>query len=169
MMARRKRKQIEAIAEIVPPTPEQIAKGASPGFVVHVESWTMAKAYRTNNSLDQWRGSKGFHDGTFAAIEWCQARWEARGHIGKLCATYEPTVGAGGGNVARDVELRDELDKMKALFPPSYWDVFENVCRWGQPAGVACSEWANNSPQAIAQAKAIVGMVANIIAMKQGM
>lgn len=165
----RKRDKFTPLEELVTPTPEQMAKGnITSGFVVHVDTWTTAKAHRVSNQLDQWfaEGRPGFEDGARAAINWCQARWEARGIIGRQCANYSPTSGTGGGNTLRDIEMRDELDEMKALFPPRYWDIFENVCRWGQPAGVAGSDQANNNPQAISAARAIVGMIANMIAME---
>ena len=170
-MARKARKTREVVQPIECPTPEQMAKGnVSPLFVVHVESWTTTKAHRTFDIIDRWfsEGWPGFDEPARAAINWCQERWNARGVIGKQSANYSPTCGS-GGNAVRDIELRDELDHEKARFPQSHWDVFENVCRWGQPAGVAGSDWANNDPQAIASARAIVGMVANMIAMHKGM
>lgn len=163
----RKRDFRMPIEVAVEPTPEQLAKGdIKPGFVVHVDSWTTAKAHRRSSILDQWfeQGAEGFHDGARAAIEWCQVRWEARGVIGRQCANYAPTIGTGSGNVVRDIELRDELDAMKAMFPQAYWDVFEGVCRWGRTAGVAGSDMANNRPQAVAKAQAIVGLIACVIA-----
>lgn len=168
----RKRDQIIPIEELVAPTAEQIAKGnIVPRFIVHVDSWTTAKAHRVSNQLDQWFDGNypGFEAPARAAIEWCQARWEARGVIGRQCANYSPTSGSGGGNVVRDIELRDELDEMRDLFPSAYWFVYENVCRWGMPAGVAGSDQARNSPQAISAARAIVGLIANMIAQRKGL
>lgn len=162
-----KRKARSPIEVIVEPTPEQMAKGnVKPGYVVHVDSWTTTKAHRVSNVLDQWfeQRAPGFHDGARAAIEWCQVRWEAWGTIGRQCANYSPTVGSGGGSVARDVELRDELDTIRAMFPEDYWTVFEGVCRWGLPSGKAGSGMARNNPQAQAKAQAIVGLIACVIA-----
>jgi hypothetical protein len=168
-----KRKPFVPVEELVAPTPEMMAKGnVLAKFVVHVEDWTTAKAHRVSNILDQWfdQGQPGFDDPARAAIDWCLVRWEARGVIGKQCANYSPTCGTGGGNVVRDIELRDELDDVRKSIrvPAVYWDVFENVCRWGEPAGVAGSDFANNNPQAIASARAIVGLVANLIASDRG-
>lgn len=168
----RKRVVPQPIEELVAPTPEQIAKGNIVSrYQVHVETWTTAKAHKVSNQLDQWfdAGLPGFEAPARAAIEWCQARWEAWGVIGRQCANYSPTSGTGGGNVVRDVELRDELDEMRAMFPPAYWRVFEGVCRWGMPAGVAGSDLARNNPQAISAARAIVGLIANMIAQRKGL
>lgn len=122
------------------------------------------------STLDRWfrDGDTGFGEGSRLAVEWCQKRWEARGYIGKLCANYSPTVGTGSCDADRDVELRDELDEVKGWFPHAYWTVFENVCRHGLPAGTAGSDLADNPAQAIAAAKATVGLVASFIAMRKG-
>jgi hypothetical protein len=165
-----KRKDIVPVEELIAPTPEQLAKGnVSARFVVHVDSWTTAKAHKVSNVLDRWfdEGRAGFEAPARAAIEWCQTRWEARGVIGRQCASYSPASG-GGGQAVRDIEMRDELDDMKGLFPARHWNVFENVVRWGYPAGDAGGEFANNDPQAIASARAIVGLIANVIAMRIG-
>lgn len=142
-------------------TPEQRAKGTYEGG---------GRRIRNSAIVEKWfkEGHIGFHEGARLAIEWCHKRWEARGVIGKLCASYEPTIGHGGGNPARDIELRDELDTIKAEFHPAHWDIFENVVRWGSPAGVAGSDLADNPPQAIASARAVVGMIASFIATKRG-
>lgn len=174
-MARKNRnarkREIVPIEELVAPTPEQMAKGnIKAGFVVHVDSWTTTKAHRVYSVIDDWfdQGWPGFEEPARAAINWCHARWEARGVIGKQCANYSPVRG-GSGNAGRDSEIRDELDTMKALFPIKHWDVYENCVRWGQPAGRAGSDFANNNPQAIASARAIVGMIANMIAHRIGL
>jgi hypothetical protein len=153
------------------PTPEQIAKGMERGIVVHVETWTASTAHRNRSGiLERWFDKRevGFEEGARAAIEWCQERWHARGHIGKLTANYTPTVGTGQSNVARDIEMRDELDEVRAWFHPMHWNVFEDVCRWGHPAGHAAASMGDNPGQCIATAKAIVGLIANTIAMRKG-
>lgn len=169
-MAKAKRKkQPQPVERIETPTPEQQAKGNVQSlFIVHVETWTTTKAHRVSNIIDKWFDERwpGFEEPARAAIDWCQERWNARGVIGKQCATYGFT--SGGGEAVRDIELRDELDREKERFPPAHWSVFENVLRWGLPAGTAGSDWANNDPQAIASARAIVGMIANMIAMRRG-
>jgi len=166
-----KRKDPVPIEELMAPPPEQLAKGnVTSRFTVHVDTWTTAKTHRVSSVLDRWfeEGRIGFEAPALAAIEWCQVRWHARGTIGKLCASYSPTTGSGSLEVVRDIELKDELDQMRELFPLDYWNVLENVVRWGMPAGVAGSEHANNDPQAIASARAIVGMIANMIAHRIG-
>lgn len=152
------------------PTPEQLAKGnVERETIIHIESYQRASIHRVSGIVERWfaEGHVGFEEPARAAIDWCMERWEARGVIGRQVANYEP-VTAYGSNVVRDIELVDELDRVARGFPKAYWDVFENVCRWGEPAGVAGSKLARNTPQAQAAARAIVGMTANMVAMKIG-
>ncbi len=142
-------------------------------FVFHVESFTQAQTKRNAVSrvVDKWfeQGDVGFHHGARLAVEWCHERWEARGTIGRLCANYEPTIPSGGNSqYARDIDIRDELDEVRSWFHPVHWSIFEGVVRWGYPAGAAGSELADNTPQAIASAKTVVGMIASFIAAKRG-
>lgn len=169
-MAKRKRKQLE---QIVTPTPEQIAQGGyKRGMVMHVETATGSLAFiNRSNIVDRWfaEGWPGFEEPARMAINWCHERWEARGEIGNLSASYGAEGGGSGNNqYARDIELKDELDRVKAMFHPEHWRVFENVVRWGIPAGSAGMRLAKNTPQAIASSRATVGLVANYIAMKRG-
>lgn len=127
------------------------------------------RTFRRNTLLDRWfdEGGPGFGPGAELAVKWCQRAWESQGIIGRLTAAYEPTIG-GAANHEYIVEMREELIYTQRQFPPAFWCVFENVVRHGQPAGVAGSDLAANSPQATACAKAIVGMVASMIAMQRG-
>lgn len=149
-------------------TPAQHAKGTYESRIHPSQGRRM-----TNRSsiLDRWFADRepGFDEGARLAIEWCHKRWEARGTIGSLTASYEPATGSGGQCEAeRGVMLRDELDEVKGWFHPAHWDVFEGVVRWGQPAGVAGSELADNPAQAIASARVVVGMIASFIAARKG-
>ena len=172
-MAKRTKRQAKTAKQIEArpaeaPTPEQMAKGdVVVQFVTHVETNTITKAHRVSSIVERWfaEGWPGFDEPARAAIDWCHVRWEARGIIGKQCANYSPTNGA-GGNAGRDMELTDELDMIKNRFPAPFWRVFENVVRWGQPAGTCGSSMAKNGKQAISSARATVGMIANMIAME---
>lgn len=166
-MARAGRKQDKA-----KPTAEQLANGRyGKGFVMHVESATQTETYVSRNDIvEKWfaQGWPGFEQPARLAINWCHKCWEARGVIGSQTGNFEPVQGGQSNQYARDVELVDELDKVRQWFHPVHWQIFENTVRWGQPAGVAGSDLASNHPQAIASARAIVGLVANFIAAKRG-
>lgn len=145
-------------------------------FIVHQETNTIAETAcnRASHIVDKWfaEGWPGFEEPARAAINRCAKLWEVRPVVGKLTAAYEPTVF--GGAPANDYGILSALDdngqleRWQALFHPAHWEVFEAVVRWGNPAGVAGSEMANNTPQSIASARAIVGLVANVIAMQRG-
>jgi hypothetical protein len=58
-----------------------------------------------------------------------------------------------------------ELKRLEGRVPRAYWDVYENVCRWDEEAGVAGSKLASNSRSAIDAAKTTVAFTASLIAM----
>jgi hypothetical protein len=173
-MAMKRGRKMKHIAEkLEEPNAAQLARGDfRRDYVTHVETNTKAMAYRNrSNIVEKWftEGWPGFEEPARLAINWCHDAWEARGIIGKFSANYEPTIGSGGNSqYARSVELRDDLDRIKQLFHPTHWQVYENVVRWGLPAGVAGSDMAANTGQSIAAARATVGLVANFIAAKRG-
>ncbi len=99
-----------------------------------------------------------------AAINHCLRLWRLTSASGRLVANLDRTVfGApGDGNMA-EIEARDDLKRIKAGFPFKYWDVFENVCRFDEPAGVAGSSLAVDDVSRRTMARTIVLMVADII------
>lgn len=139
-------------------------------FIHHDETGTkaQAKVNRASTVLDKWMadGGIGFEAGAITAIGVCVFYWERMGSQ-KLTADYEHRIPGGLNGTSAD-EARDEMARIKAGIPRPYWDVFENVVRHRLPAGVAGSDMAENPAQSIASAKAIVGMVANLIAMREG-
>lgn len=62
-------------------------------------------------------------------------------------------------------EALDELCRLKERTPRPYWDVYENVCRFDEEAGVAGSRIASNSRSAVDAAKTTVAFTASLIAM----
>jgi hypothetical protein len=66
-------------------------------------------------------------------------------------------------------EALDELSRFKKHVPRRFWDVFENVCRFDEEAGVAGSRLATNARSAIDAAKTTVAFTASMIAQWRGM
>lgn len=128
------------------------------------------RTFRRNTLLDRWfeEGGPGFGPGEKLAVDWCHKVWESTGIIGRLSASYEPTIGGGRVNHEHALEMRDAFRDIVAQIPADRWSIFQNVVRHGLPAGVAGSDLANNTAQATAATKAIVGMVASMIAMQRG-
>ena len=90
--------------------------------------------------------------------------------IGKQCSSYEPPT-ARCSLPHEDLYGLDAQKELQRLFrdiPKDYLDVFENVVRWGHPAGVAGMGIFGNVGQATASAKTIVGFVASMIAAREG-
>ncbi len=169
---RKRQRKSPAITPAVPPTDAQLATGEyEQGFVMHAESATKAHTYRRQSSIvNKWieDGETGFEVPAQRAIADCVTLWERIGSA-KVTANYGEHVAAsthGEGYIAH--EALAEITRRKHLVPSKYWDVFEAVVRYEEPAGVAGSHFAKNNPQQIASARAIVGLVANVIAMKCG-
>lgn len=141
-------------------------------FVSNDENRSKAQTWRNREStiLEQWfkNGGIGFEEGARRAIMDCQALWARMGEP-RLIAHYgERMAGSTHGDGYTQQEASDEMHFRRKMFPPAYWSVFEAVVRHNEPAGVAGSRLANNRPQQIAMAKAIVGMVASMMAARLG-
>ena len=140
-------------------------------FPHHHESETKAKTQRNtvSNIVDKWflEGGIGFEAGAKQAVEYCIFLWHRAGTQGRLTSNYGERIPGGAKGMSQE-EAIDELAFVKKSFPHAYWDVFENVVRWGQPAGTAGSELATNTAQSIAAAKAVVGFIASHLAMQLG-
>ena len=62
----------------------------------------------------------------------------------------------------------DEIKRISGSFPGHYWDVFQNVCRFDEPAGVAGSKLqSTRKHSAETTARTIVCLVADMIAMRE--
>jgi hypothetical protein len=174
-MTRAKRKARKPIAAepMDLPTPEQIRNGDFERvFTNHVDSNTKAMTFRRKDSsiIETWHKQKavGFEEPAMRAIADCVTFWARMGEP-RVTANYgERMAGSTHGDGHTQQEAADEIAFRKKLVPRTYWDVFESVVRFNEPAGYAGSRFASNRPQQIASARAIVGLVANVIAMRMG-
>lgn len=171
-----KRKQANAFKlDAVLPTPEQIINGDfERDFITHAETNTKAMTYRNSTILEKWikEGGPGFDTGSQRVIADCLLFWSIA-KPSKVTAQYGERTPAGTNDNARFTreDAIDELHYRKKLLGAGMdwaWDVFENVVRHNEPAGVAGSRFASNRPQQIQSAKVITGMVASFIASKLG-
>lgn len=141
--------------------------------VMHVETNTRAETYKLiplPRVIEQWheKGLPGFEEPAMDAMRRCIALWEARPLIGSMAAQYKPAIKGGANDydrhVIRALDDTDELDRYRAMFHPAHWRVFEAVVRYDkdlQDAGMEA-----NAKQSRASARAIVGLVANVIASR---
>lgn len=105
------------------------------------------------------------------AISYMRRLWELSGLWQRVTANYGHSVGGGGNaehRAALEIDAREDLHRIRGYIPPVYMEVFENVCRWGHPAGTAgelLSEGSNRA--ADVRAHLCVCFVADLIAMKE--
>jgi hypothetical protein len=130
----------------------------------------MAWKRKDSSIIETWhkQGAVGFEEPAMRAIADCVTFWQRMGEP-RITANYGERIAASThGDGYTQQEAADEIALRKRLVPRQYWDVFENVVRHNEPAGIAGSRFASNRPQQIASARAIVGLVANVIAMRFG-
>jgi len=121
---------------------------------------------RGGTPVARWKAAKLLSDSQVAAIDHCETLWSRLG--GKaLVMDLARIPGVGQGNGWAEQEALDDLKRIKGYVPGKYWCVFENVCRFDQPAGTAGSDLANNTRSAIDAARIVVMFVADIVAMKE--
>lgn len=171
-MAKAKRKKVEPILPLDGPTEAQLANGVyEREVIIHGEDGARATVHinRECNVLERWmdEGGDGFGPGACQAIRDCQFFW-SRLSGPRLIANYGERIPSGRCDGVGQSEALSELAHYSKGIPQPYWEVFENVCRFGEPAGVAGSRYAKNKPQQIQSAKVITGFVASLIASKLG-
>jgi hypothetical protein len=144
-------------------------------FVTHVETGTKAytKLNRGGSPVDRWMASGKLTEAQVAVIQWCYARWELSGLKQRVTANYGERVPGEGSNelrVAEKLAARADLYRVMDYFPfplDAYWNVFENVCRFDMPAGVAGLALSQSSRSADARAHQVVCFVADYIGSKE--
>lgn len=124
---------------------------------------------RGGTAVARWHRTGEITDIQLGAIEYVQGLWERAATVPGL--VFDPMKvpgGAGGDGLAQHQALSD-LHDLRGRIPHRYWSVFENVCRWDEPAGTAGSALATNSRSALTSARICVCFVADLIAMWRGM
>lgn len=158
------------------PTPEQVMNGEfERDFVTHVGSNTKAMVYKRKDStiVEKWlrEDPATFGEPARRVIADCVSLWAQMGEP-RVTANYGERIAASNDHDGyRADRARRRLEDMRQALGPymrHYWCVWENVLRHNEPAGVAGSHFANNTPQRIQSAKVIVGMVANTLAGRLG-
>lgn len=143
----------------------------APAFVLHAETGTKTRAHinRESTILEKWmrEGPPFFPPGACLVIRDCQYLWHRMGSP-RLAALYGEWLPRSTGDGLTQHEASSEIEHLLAGIPRVHRDVFENVVRHLEPAGVAGSRLATNAPGQIAAAKHIVGLVACIVAARKG-
>jgi hypothetical protein len=119
---------------------------------------------RGGTAVDRWFISDRngmFEEPQQRAIGYCRVLWHRASGLTAMDPTAERLDCQEG---LSQQEALDELQDLKRRIPRPYWDVFENVCRFDEEAGVAGSTLANNKRSAVDAAKTCVAFTASLIA-----
>ena len=127
---------------------------------------------RGGRPVTRWTAAGLLSDSQLAAIAHCERLWAMLG--GKSLVANLERVPGGSGNGWAEQEALDDLARIKDYVPAKWWSVFEDVCRFDEPAGFAGSKLAEDrSDPEIAErdravaARLTVQFVADVIAMKE--
>lgn len=130
----------------------------------YVREGNRAAINRGGTPIARWRASGALSDGQLLAIDFCLRLWDRAGRHNGLVMDLLKVVGQEPSSGWAQQEALDELKWLKGKIPARYWDVFENVCRFDEPAGTAGSKLASNSRSAVDAARVCVCFVADLIA-----
>lgn len=125
---------------------------------------------RGGTPIMRWLSAGKLSDTQALAIQTCYRLWAICGLEQRTTAAYGERIAS--SDVADDhraatvLEAMEDLARIESYIPNSYWQVYENVCRFDEPAGVAGSRLGSNRG-AEDRAHTIVCFVADMIAMKE--
>lgn len=154
------------------PTDAQLAHGGYVrDYVTHVDSNTKAMAFiAAHDPVDRWKRAGRLSITQLAAIGYCERLWRLAGLEQRVTANYGERIrGHAESRAVNEIEAREDLHRVQGYVPPQWWSVFENVVRWREAAGVAGSSLGFGERGAIDRAHTVVCIVADLIAMKEGL
>lgn len=154
------------------PTPEQIAKGDTERrFVTHAETATKAMAHISAHSpVERWIRAERLSDSQIAAIALVRGLWGKCGLKQRTTANYGERLPVAFENewaAVHKIQAQRDLDRIESYVPAHWWECFENVCRFDEPAGVAGSSLGYGSRNAEVRAHMIVVCTADLIAREE--
>ena len=117
--------------------------------------------------VERWKSYGLLSETQVSAIDYCQNLWEKVGTSRPIVADYLRVPGMPGGDGLAEQYALSELHDLKREFPLQYWDVWESVCRHGEPGGVAGSRWVEDNKRASQSALMCIRFVGDLIAMKR--
>lgn len=170
-MTRKRRKAAQPFL-LDGPTPEQLAKGGyERKFITHVETATKPMAHVVaTEPVERWHKEGRLSDTQYAAIALVRALWRLAGVSQRVTANYGERMPPGTTNewlAVQEIEAREDLHRIQAWFPRHYWEMFEAVCRFDEPAGTAGSRLGWGTRSARDRAHTVVCFIADYIASKE--
>lgn len=142
-------------------TPEQRQKGTYQGERLIVNN---------HDPVARWVAAKRLTDSQQLAIGYVRRLWDIAGLERPVTANYgHVSIGAGCAErrAAIEIDAREDLHRCQDYVPMQYWSIFELVCRWGEPAGVAGGSLGFGDRSGAERAHQVVCFVADVVAMKE--
>jgi hypothetical protein len=121
---------------------------------------------RGGTAVDRWTKAGALSDSQLAGILHCQTLWAKLGSQ-SVVIDFERVRGLPHGEGYSQHEALAEIHRIKSAYPLAYWDVFERVCRFDEPAGTAGSRLSNIKRSAEIAARTIVCFIADMIATRE--
>lgn len=141
--------------------------------VLHVETFTIActKRNRGGTPVMRWLAAKKLSETQMLAIMLCYRLWDLCGIKQRVTGTYGERLAVSEAHIdhraVTTLEATEDLYRIQSYIPTPYWEVFQNVCRFDEPAGVAGHAAGYSSRTAERRAHAIVCFVADTIAQNE--
>lgn len=157
-----RKKTVNYVEPLIPPEAE-----AHGDFARHMKH----TVNRGGTAIDRWRSAKLLSDAQVAAILHMFRLWELTTSSRSVVANLDRGIAgtAGDGNMA-EIEARLNLHRIIDYFPhpiDAYYHIFENCCRFDEPAGVAGSRLAGGDRTGPRAALTVVQFVADTIYMRE--
>ena len=171
--AKRTRQRKDAIPMDTPTEAQLNNHAYQRRFVTHAETNTKAIAFvSSHDPVERWLQAGRLSCTQEVAIDAVRRLWGILGHGPKVTATYGERTPRGNVEyrAINEIEAREDITRIEGYFPGllrTYWHVFENVCRWGMPAGVAGGDLGYGTRSGDVRAHQIVCFVADFIAAKE--
>lgn len=124
---------------------------------------------RGGTPIRRWIAAGLLTESQQAAIAHCLNLWGIISGSGSLSCNLgkDGVRSASGLGHPREVEAREDLKRIRGYFPLRYWDCFENVARWDEPAGVAGSKLSVKKDSHETAARLTVQFVADTIYLRE--
>src|SRR5690606_15090403 len=128
---------------------------------------------RGGTPLCRWIAAGKLSDSQMLAIQECRRLWAIAGVEQRTTANYGERLAASSHSddhrAIVEIEAREDLRRIQGYFKglEKWWQIFENVVRFDEPAGVAGSRLGFGSRSSEDRAHTVVCLVADIIAEKE--
>ncbi len=163
------RKERPLVQPLDGPTPEQMARGTyDREDFIHADLGQRVTAHvnRGGTPIARWIAEDKLSDNQQRAIAHCLYLWRMTERPQRVTASYGERIPGSGDSefrAANEIEAREDLHRIKGYIPNTWWDVFENVVRFDEPAGVAGGKLGYGSRTASERAHTVVAFVSDIV------